>query len=66
VTSLKDRFARHKNWCSALVAEIAKRDILLAISASKILGVKEPMRCAECDCKNGGTDCNWIKSGLSE
>ena len=20
-------------------------------------------RCAECDCKNGGTECTWIKSG---
>ncbi len=21
----------------------------------------EPQRCAECDCENGGPDCNWIK-----
>jgi hypothetical protein len=22
----------------------------------------EPMRCAECNCANGGADCNWIKT----
>lgn len=22
----------------------------------------KPTRCAECDCKAGGSDCNWIKS----
>lgn len=28
----------------------------------------KPQRCAECDCKNGGSDCNWImsSSGKSE
>ena len=24
------------------------------------LSRKEPQRCAECDCKNGGDECNWI------
>lgn len=24
--------------------------------------VKEPQRCAECDCESGGNDCNWIES----
>lgn len=24
-----------------------------------------PMRCAECDCENGGDDCNWIASAHS-
>jgi hypothetical protein len=23
-------------------------------------------RCAECDCENGGTDCNWIKSDTAQ
>ncbi len=23
----------------------------------------DPLRCAECDCKNGGRECNWIKPG---
>lgn len=22
----------------------------------------DEMRCAECDCENGGSDCNWIKT----
>lgn len=24
------------------------------------------VRCAECDCENGGSDCNWMKPGPSE
>ena len=24
---------------------------------------KEKIRCAECDCETGGSDCNWIKPG---
>ena len=33
-----------------------------AFAALARLGGGEPMRCAECDCAGGGTDCNWIKS----
>lgn len=28
--------------------------------ALKLAEKKKPQRCAECDCANGGDECNWI------
>jgi hypothetical protein len=32
---------------------------------SRRLTVAPALRCAECDCKNGGSECCWIKGGAS-
>lgn len=28
----------------------------------RVIALRRELRCAECDCENGGDDCNWIKS----
>lgn len=30
------------------------------IKSDDVAAYKEPQRCAECDCKCGGDECNWI------
>jgi hypothetical protein len=53
---------RHVSWTAIkmIMAMIAARAALRE-------GGKDPAaRCAECDCENGGTDCNWIKSDTAQ
>jgi hypothetical protein len=58
-------------WTSAadpdtgeLVEVAMSEDEMISISRTALARLEgaKPMRCAECDCQNGGTDCNWIKS----
>lgn len=42
-----------------LKAAEAERDAALGLQQTD----HEQPRCAECDCENGGADCNWIASG---
>ena len=53
----KDRLEDNGDFAVELEAARKATDTALAR-----LGGGELMRCAECDCQNGGTDCNWIKS----
>jgi hypothetical protein len=50
-----------------MVSEGAKiRSMADARAALSEGGKDTAARCAECDCKNGGTDCNWIKSDTAQ
>lgn len=47
-------------------AAYAHRSNIKAVVDAALAQITPPLRCQECDCQHGGTDCTWIKSGVAE
>jgi hypothetical protein len=57
-----DNYVRNEYPHDHPVQERYRQRDFAANPARIYLSRPKPMRCAECDCKGGGTDCNWIAS----